>query len=186
MITMKLGWEDDARSDGRALYVSCPRDHGSDMLVRTSQGEGFCLECFADLIASPSSLVLHRAKALSEFRESLTDSEFCGDLMLKRPEFLASPFVEAIFFTDDDGLATSIIDSMVSTCKLALENDDKLLQDVMLHICLRLSKSETTPWKHGHVFSVSYSPFVQYGYRSTKNIRKKSFWSGCAVLIDFF
>lgn len=156
----KRGWEDGELSDGRALYMACAREHASFMLIRTSQGGAFCLECFVELIASPSSLVVHRAKALSEFSESLTDSEFCGALRQKRLKFLAGPMAEAIFFTDDEGLATGIVDVMVTTCNLAMENDDTLLQDLMLRVCSHLSSSETTPWKRGHLFSVSYLFFV--------------------------
>jgi len=153
MITMNGGLEDDERS---AIYMSCSKNHGSNMLVPTSQGGAFCLECFTDLIASPSSLVVHREKALSEFSESLTDSQFCSDMIRKRPEFLAAPLAEAIFFTDDERLASGIIDVTVAVCKLAIGT---LLQDAMLHLCLHLSRSETTPWKHGHLFSVSFFCF---------------------------
>ncbi|KAG0610836.1 hypothetical protein M758_7G095500 [Ceratodon purpureus] len=148
-------WEDSEQSDGRsALYMTCSREHASVMLVRTSQGGAFCLECFVEIITSPSSLVVRRAKALTEISELLADSEFCGSLMQKRLKFLAAPLAEAIFFYEDEGLATGIIDVMVSICKLALENDDTLLQDLMLSVCSHLSSSETAPWKHGHLFSV--------------------------------
>ena len=149
--------EDGELCDSGASYVACSRDHGSFMLVRTSQGGAFCLECFVELITSPSSLVVHKAKALSEFSGSLTDSEFCGGLMQKRLKFLAAPLAEAIFFADDEGLGAGITEVMVTVCKLVLENDDTLLQDLMLHVCSHLSSSEAaSPWKHGHLFSVSY------------------------------
>jgi hypothetical protein len=149
---MAPGWEDGA------LYMACSREHG------TSKGGVFCLECFVELITSPSSLVVRRAKALSEFSELLTDSEFFSALVQKRRlKFLAAPLAEAVFFTDDEGLATGIIDVMVTTCKLTLGSDDVLLQDLMLHVCSHLSSSEATPWNHGHFFSVSY--FFSYVIR---------------------
>lgn len=172
---MAQGWEDN----GGAVYMSCSRDHGSNFLVRTSQGGAFCLECFTDLIASPASLVVHKDKALSEFTEALTDPEFCGALILKRPESLAAPLAEAIFFTDDEGLAYSIIDVLVTTCKLAI---DTLLQDAMLHICshLDISRSETTAPKRGNLFSVSCLLPVRIGCR-VSNFWEKKFVIGCVL-----
>lgn len=178
---MTRGWEDDGL---RALYMSCSRDHGSNMLVRTSQGGAFCLECFTDLIASPVSLVVHRAKALSEFTEALTDSEFCGSLIQNRPAFLAAPLAEAIFFTDDEDLVTALIDALVATCKLAI---DTLLQDAMLHICAHLSRSETTPWKHGHLFGVSccyFSCQCNVVNASARFLSRKNSRSREAVLVN--
>lgn len=153
---MAQRWDGDEPSDGRPFYMACTREHGSFMLVSIGFGGAFCLECFTELIAAPSSLVVHKAKAISEFAEALTDTEFCAALIQKRPAFLAAPLAKAIFFSNDADLVSAIIDVMVTTCKLDLKNDDTILQDMMLQVCLLFSTSEATLWKQGCLFSVSY------------------------------
>nr|XP_024396071.1 protein PRD1-like isoform X1 [Physcomitrium patens] len=151
---MAQRWDGDEPSDGRPFYMACTREHGSFMLVSIGFGGAFCLECFTELIAAPSSLVVHKAKAISEFAEALTDTEFCAALIQKRPAFLAAPLAKAIFFSNDADLVSAIIDVMVTTCKLDLKNDDTILQDMMLQVCLLFSTSEATLWKQGCLFSV--------------------------------
>uniref|UniRef100_A0A7I4AVU4 Uncharacterized protein n=1 Tax=Physcomitrium patens TaxID=3218 RepID=A0A7I4AVU4_PHYPA len=139
---MAQRWDGDEPSDGRPFYMACTREHGSFMLVSIGFGGAFCLECFTELIAAPSSLVVHKAKAISEFAEALTDTEFCAALIQKRPAFLAAPLAKAIFFSNDADLVSAIIDVMVTTCKLDLKNDDTILQDMMLQIIARSAETK--------------------------------------------
>lgn len=139
--------------------MACPQGHRSSLLVPRTQGGAFCLPCFTDLITAPSAFVTHRGSALVELLQALEDIVFCSTLMQHHRHFLVAPLAEAICFTNDEELVQSMVDIVLSLCKLAPADDDSLLQDFVLHISLQLS-SKSPLWSKGHRFSVSQSTYA--------------------------